>query len=760
MISQSKTKEGVLLGLGAFTERLLVTRKCANAIVDLLRVMNEVEFSEIEVDTSISRTLHVFQSKDKYLRMVCYAFIRQAMHLSSGAFIAINALINEINSKKDVAMRAESLKLLLQITPTQMLEDTSKYVHQALIEGQSLTLSLIAPVCLFLPTQAIEGWFSSVTWVTSLEKSGPFGNAILLMSRVRPHDNRTLLRIICSTYLKGYSAIQALRFIVPFVGTERSAYDRFESSLRLENTDEGVFIEAVRSIVRLKDVDPGHFVAIAIPGLKTLLSSPRSVTRFAALRSVEVLSGAGYKDKLGGLRGEIEEMLNKGKGIALLAMSVLLRIGTEKIADRISKQLPKLMSEMADEQKMSVIDSVGRLCSKFGSRSWIPVLEKALSDRGTCEYKIRVVGVISDIVRSSADKSLERELETVLCRYIEDSYYPIVTMEILGILAGNKEEQYTASVMNRLLLDNDTVRMAAQCVLGSIEKGSGIFNVIFSETLVPRKEKAELGAEFHVSELRDKKEQILLDLGDYAKEFEEKKREVSQIEQVFNSEELKAGKAIALTRPGAEFGVSVRKHMFRDFIVLEYEIESKIDMTLEQGRLDVFDGKRETVISSDELFLRGKERGAIHVKINYETPADIAGTPLSTVFYYVVNDNRDYETGEIKMDSFMVTGSDFLAKPDSEQAAPPEFGEECLKREFRLGLSKEQAISELKKVFDLPVAVEDESGFRMHGASILDKKDVFIQVGVQEGRAKSSRALVAVCCEDEALREMVMGSVA
>lgn len=766
MASQVKTKEDVLSSLGSFTERLLIPRKCVCSIVELLRSMNEVEFTEIEVDTSISKALHVFQSKDKYLRVLSYAFIRSVTHLSSGAFIAINALINEITSKKDPALRAEALKLLLQITPTQMLEDASKYVQQALIEGQANTLGLITPVCLFLPTESIETWFSSVNWIASVEKSGAFGNAIALMSRVRPHDNRILLKIVCSTYLKGYSAIRALQFLVPFVGTERVAYEKFESFLKMEGSDEAVFIEAVRQIPKIKDVETSRFVKTSLAGLRSLLSSQRAAARFAALRTIETLAAAGHKDKLSPLRGEIEDMLNKGKGVALLAMSVLLRIGTEKVAGRISKQLPKLMSEMGDEQKLSVIDSVEKLCIKFGSKAWVPVLEKALSDRGTCEYKIRVVRAISATLRHSQGEEFAAELETILCRYIEDSHYPIVTMEILGVLAGKSDEQHISAVMNRLLLDNDAVKMAAVCVLGSIGKGDAVTNAIFS---VPTKKvgvgeeegpakPSSYGAEFNIDELGDMKEEVLQQLGDAADAFPVEKKEISHVEQVFGSTELKRTQRLTLTRKGAEYGIGVVKHVFSDFIVLEYIVESKIDMTLEKGQLEVRNGKTKEVILSEDLFLPGRGVDSVFVRLSHGGVENAAGTVISTLFTYVVNDNRDYETGDIKMEPFMVTGADFVAPCSADDVEAPDFeGEHCLTKEFRLGIRKQQALAVIKEILEIGVQEESDEGLTLCGRAVLTGDGIFVRArGADAKSGSSSKLTVSIVCPDARLRDVLM----
>ncbi|KAI5179578.1 coatomer subunit gamma [Nematocida sp. AWRm80] len=742
----SRRKESVISGISAFTEKLLVSRRCVHSLVEVIKEMNLCELNELEIDMVISRILHVFQSKDVYLKLFCYAFIRAVAGLSSGSFVAINALVNSINAKKD-GIRAESLKLLLEITPDQMLDDFSKYVHQSLIETEYKTLNMIVPVLVFIDNPSLEEWFNSVSWMGGLNTSGAFGNAVMLMGKIRPQDSSEIVKSICSSYLKGYSSVVSLRYLVNHMKNSKAAQKKFEQALRLDETDECTFIEAVRSIGKISSTDCSKLVDLAVRGLGTLLSSHSMVTKVAALRSIEGLASTQYKSKLVPLRPEIENMLSKGSTLALLAISILLKIGTDKIADKISKQLPKLLTDMGESQKLSIIDSIGTLCERFNTGSWIDVLKESLISTGSCAYKVKVIQTISKILKASPNEQMKADLESLLCNYVEDSPFPRVTIEILGILQGKHNPQHKMCLMNRMILDNENVFPAIELALSAEHNGKSNLHLLFDKD-IPVNENILQDDSNPILHLVKEK------LGIDSKVFEVQKKKVSAIESKYNATELSASKKIVLNRTKSEFIISVTKHIFKEFIVLEYLVESQINFVLEEGKLNSY--LEDTPIGEKTIYLRGKESTTLLFKLDFVSFEDLCFKDISTTFGYSVNDNKDYEVGEVRLNSFEIHPSDFIATTEEDVLFTPETTET---KEFKLSMTKTAVITELKNIFELQVVEENSNEFICKGIFIFSKDLVCIRVKVKESGSKS-KAQISICTPNPQLRTLLFRSIA
>ncbi|KAI5185746.1 coatomer subunit gamma [Nematocida homosporus] len=742
--SHTRAKEGAILGMNVFTERILVSRRCVHALVEVLKEITTKDFSELEIDTVISRILHVFQSKDAYLKLLCFAFIRSVAEMSSGAFVAINALVRTLSAKQ--GLRPDILKLLLQITPTAMLDDCSKYVQQSLIETEYKSLDMIVPVLLYAPEQTVSDWFTGTGWMRGLNTSGALGNAILLMSRCRPQESKDIIKLICSSYLKGYSSVLAMRFMQQYIKTNQHAQKRFYSCLKLEETDEATFIETVRSLLKMPDTDCSKYIDTSVKGLRTLLMSKCTVTRVAALRTIDMLASSPYKNKLAPLRAEVEEMLSKGSTVALLSMGILLKIGTKQVASKVAQQLPKLLAEMGEEQKLAIMESVGKLCERFGCESWVDVLKEALHSTSTCPYKVKVVKIVADVLKNTKNSDLRAKIEEILCAYVEDSPFPRVTTEILGVLLGKNTPQYKVCLMNRMILDNESVAPAIELAL-TAEGEQGPFSVLFQESLE--------APEYLLSGTENS---ILLaakeELGEDAQFFEMEKKKVSAMESKYGSPELKTSRPHILNRTESEFLITATKHIFREFIVLQYTVVSKIDCVLEEGLLSVFLGDK--IVGSEKIYLRGKESTVCFIKIDMADFNQLCGQTISSAFAYTVSDNREYEEGEVRLVAYDIVPADFVAPVyESYQFT----GEDTITKEFKFAMTAPSLISELKKIFDISMAEEKTNEFICRGSFIFTDDPVEVQVKVKESGSKS-KAEISISSTSPEIRELLMNSIA
>ncbi|EIJ93694.1 coatomer subunit gamma [Nematocida parisii] len=727
-----QSKEKVIGEMSAFTERAIITRKCTCALVNVLKEMRDTEFTELEIDTVISRLLHSFQTRDVYLKTLSYAFIRNVAGLSSGAFVAINALINNI-AKKD-GLRAEAMKLLLQITPEQMLDDCSKYVQQALIETEYGTLNMIVPVLLFLSNQSLSEWFSGCSWINGLKANGPLGNAILFVGKVRPQDSREVIGVLKNVSAKGITSVQIVRYLSKHLSNPL-AVKLFSQYLVLDENSMASFIEALRHVHLLPSAT--SLLDGAVKGLKRLLQSNSTVIKIAALRTVDMLCGQ-YRQKLLPLREIIEGMLTNSSSVALLAMGILLKIGTEKTASKIAKTLPMLLSELGEAQKISIVESVTGMCDRFKGTSWDELFKKALNAPGSCNYKVKIIHNIAKVQRITEDKELKKSLEGILSGYVEDSSYPRVTVEILGALIDTQTQEHSVSLLNRIILDGENVQPAVNLSLAVTDKQNPM-HILFSDgcSTDVLKEKSEIN-------------QMVIDRLEEDADIFVTKKEESQLESKFNSTQLQASCRIELNRSESEFGISVVKNTFSDFIVLQYRITSKIDLVLEEGRLRVF--LEDKCISEEMIYLRGRQSTEVDIKIPISDYKSLCGTEIISTFGYSVYDNRDYEVGEVRLNNFEISITDFISPgidiPEEEVDSSP------LVKEYKFSMGKNEVIKELKNIFKMEVE-ESDSALEWKGIFMYTKQPILVKAIIKE-KGPSTKATVKIFCKSEDVKSLLI----
>lgn len=206
--------------------------------------------------------------------------------------------------------------------------------------------------------------------------------------------------------------------------------------------------------------------------LQSFLSSSSCVVRFS---SMKILNQLASKNPAGvsGCNVEIEGLLtDPNRTVATLAVTTLLKTGTENSIDRLIKQMSSFVSEISDEFKSIVVDAVKSLCLKFPAKYSILIefLGSILREEGGYEYKRKTVESICEILNSIPES---REIGLIqLCEFIEDCEYPKLTSKIIYLIGDIGPNSKNASeliryIYNRLILENTMVRVA--CV-GALSK--------------------------------------------------------------------------------------------------------------------------------------------------------------------------------------------------------------------------------------------------------------------------------------------------
>lgn len=307
-------------------------------------------------------------------------------------------------------------------------------------------------------------------------------HAIGLLYQMRSHDRMALVKMV-----QQYGAAGAVKNPAAIVLLVRLAAQLAEEDphLRkpmmqlldnwLRHKSEMVNFEAAKAICDMRDVSDAE-VTQAVHVLQLFLTSPRAVTKFAALRILH--NFASFKPQaVSACNPDIELLIsNSNRSIATFAITTLLKTGNEASVDRLMKQISGFMTEITDEFKITIVEAIRTLCLKFPSKQagMLQFLSGILRDEGGYEFKRAVVESMFDLIKFVPDS--KEDALSHLCEFIEDCEFTKLAVRILYLLGleGPKTTnptKYIRYIYNRVVLENAIVRAAAVNALAKFGVG-------------------------------------------------------------------------------------------------------------------------------------------------------------------------------------------------------------------------------------------------------------------------------------------------
>lgn len=308
-------------------------------------------------------------------------------------------------------------------------------------------------------------------------------HAIGLLYQMRSHDRMALVKMVQQYSAAGVVKSPAARVMLVRLAAKLAEDE--PSGLRkpmmkllddwLRDKSEMVNFEAAKAICSMPDLTDAE-VGQAIHVLQLFLTSPRAVTKFAAIRILHQF--ASFKpDAVRQCNPDIEALIsNTNRSIATFAITTLLKTGNEASVDRLMKQISTFMSDITDEFKVTVVEAIRTLCLKFPSKQagMLQFLSGVLRDEGGYEFKRSVVESIFDLIKFVPES--KEDALAHLCEFIEDCEFTKLAVRILHLLGleGPRTAQptkYIRYIYNRVVLENAIVRAAAVTALAKFGVG-------------------------------------------------------------------------------------------------------------------------------------------------------------------------------------------------------------------------------------------------------------------------------------------------
>jgi len=448
----------------------------------------------------------LFQNKDASLRQMVYLVIKELANTAEDVIMVTSSIMKDTAVGSDVVYRANAIRALCRIIDASTVQAIERNIKTAIVDKTpSVSSAALVSSYHLLPIarDIVRRWQSETQEAASSSKSSGgfmgFGgsahqmatsntnymtqyHAIGLLYQMRSHDRMALVKMVQQYSAAGVTKSPAARVMLVRLAAKLLEDDPGMRKPMLKLLDEWlrdksemVNFEAAKAICEVPDLTDAE-VGQAIHVLQLFLTSPRAVTKFAAIRILHQF--ASFKpDAVRQCNPDIESLIsNSNRSIATFAITTLLKTGNEASVDRLMTQISTFMSEITDEFKVTIVEAIRTLCLKFPSKQarMLAFLSGILRDEGGYEFKRSVVESMFDLIKFVPDS--KEDALAHLCEFIEDCEFTKLAVRILHLLGmeGPKTAQptkYIRYIYNRVVLENAIVRAAAVTALAKFGVG-------------------------------------------------------------------------------------------------------------------------------------------------------------------------------------------------------------------------------------------------------------------------------------------------
>ncbi|KAI7784644.1 coatomer subunit gamma [Diaporthe eres] len=490
-----------------FNSSPIQPRRCRILLTKIALLLYTGEkFPTNEATTLFFGISKLFQNKDASLRQMVHLVIKELAHSAEDIIMVTSTIMKDTGGSTDIIFRPNAIRALCRIIDATTVQSIERVMKTAIVDkNPSVSSAALVSSYHLLPIakDVVRRWQSETQEAAASTKSSggfslgfssssgqlPVNNstmtqyhAIGLLYQMRMHDRMALVKMVqqfgAAGAVKSPAAIVMLVRLAAQLAEEDAGLRKPMMQLLdgwLRHKSEMVNFEAAKAICDLRDVTDAE-VAQAVHVLQLFLTSPRAVTKFAALRILH--NFASFKPEAVHVCNPDIELLisNSNRSIATFAITTLLKTGNEASVDRLMKQISGFMSEITDEFKITIVEAIRTLCLKFHSKQagMLQFLSGILRDEGGYEFKRAVVESMFDLIKFVPDS--KEDALAHLCEFIEDCEFTKLAVRILHLLGveGPKTSQptkYIRYIYNRVVLENAIVRAAAVTALAKFGVG-------------------------------------------------------------------------------------------------------------------------------------------------------------------------------------------------------------------------------------------------------------------------------------------------
>nr|CDS21793.1 Coatomer subunit gamma [Echinococcus granulosus] len=472
-------KSAVLQDARLFNANQPNPRKCIQILTRILCLLNKgVKFSRQEATTTFFAVTKLFQLPNVGLRKLLYLVIKELAPYADDVIILTSSLTKDMTGS-EASFRAPAIRTLCKITDPTMVQAIERYLKQAVVDkSPAIASAVLASAYHLMQTcpEVVRRWSNEIQGVISGPNIMVQYHALGLLYLIRQNDRLATLKLIQkflqSPLRSSYAHCVMIRIVARQIEEEgladnRNMMDFLETSLR--HKSEMVIYEAARAIIGLSQLTAKE-LAPAVNVLQLFCSSHKSSLRYAAVRTLNKIATR-HPSAVAFCNHDLENLVSDpNRSIATLAITTLLKTGSENNVDRLLKHICSFMTDITDEFKVVVLESIRMLAAKYPRKYSVLLnfLSGLLRDPAGYEFKKAVVVAMESIIKDNPQAKNLGLLQ--LCEFIEDCQHEKLTQRALYLLGRegpflNRPRQFIRFIYNRIILESAAVKCTATTAL-------------------------------------------------------------------------------------------------------------------------------------------------------------------------------------------------------------------------------------------------------------------------------------------------------
>eukprot|EP00211_Chloroparvula_japonica_P005089 CAMPEP_0119121846 /NCGR_PEP_ID=MMETSP1310-20130426/2284_1 /TAXON_ID=464262 /ORGANISM="Genus nov. species nov., Strain RCC2339" /LENGTH=885 /DNA_ID=CAMNT_0007111427 /DNA_START=147 /DNA_END=2804 /DNA_ORIENTATION=- len=502
-------------------------KKCCHLLTKVLVLVARGDQLTTKEATDVFFSItKLFQSKDLFLRRLLYLTLKELTPLAEDVIIVISSLTKDMNSPIEL-YRAHAIRVLCNIlTDISLLGQGERHLKQAIMDREAVVSSaaLVSGIHLLKHAPNVElvkRWVNEISEASKSRDQMVQYHSLGLLYTLKKHDPLAVIKLL-TTVRKNvvrspFANCLLVRYTIRLLrenppGEDLTGFYEYLGAC-LRNTNDMVMYEVARSLV-VYDLPgvPYKLISSAFSVLQLFLTTPKSILRFAAIRTLSEVADR-YPREVQEVNSEIDNLIgDSNRTIATLAITTLLKTGDASSVDGLLAEILSFMGEISEEFKVVLIKAVRSLCSKYPQkyRTVLGFLSDILREEGGFAYKKAILDTILEIMRDVPDA---REIAlSCVCEFIEDCEYYQLSILVLNVIgregpATSCPSRYVRYIYNRIILENSMIRASAVQALAEFglrlpELRQSVLNLL-ERILLDTDDEVRDRATFYVQLIRD-----------------------------------------------------------------------------------------------------------------------------------------------------------------------------------------------------------------------------------------------------------------
>lgn len=475
-------KSAVLAQCRDFNAISLDVRKCMINMTKVLYLVNNgCSFSAAEATDVFFASTKMFQNADPKLRRLLFVFLKDLSTYAEQVFIASSSLVKDINGDNETN-KCNAIRTLRKISDATMIGTMERYLRQAVVDRNNNVVSAAIVTGIHMAhvvPDTVKGWADQVNEALKNRGSKAQYHALALLHKLRKNDRMSVLRLVQQAQSGSIRSPLATCLLIrmcaePLQEDFQNNLDlyRWLTTNQLNHPTDTVVLEAAQLICSLRNVTAKE-VAPAVLSLSPFLGSHKPTIRYMCISLLNKVS-AQHPTAVAPISSEIEALVtDHNRSISTLAITTMLKIGNEFSIDRLLRQLTgPMMSDMSDESRSVVIDSMRVIAGKYPSKYPIILdfLLTALRTDGSNDLAGKNSVIETVVYISQSNPAAKETVLTALAKFIDDCEYTSLIKRVLCLIGEEgptsaNPKQFIRYICNHVSLESPIVRAVAVTTL-------------------------------------------------------------------------------------------------------------------------------------------------------------------------------------------------------------------------------------------------------------------------------------------------------